>query len=134
MPFFGMPLCLTGFFSAAASGIIDLDSRLCGRACFMHRRSAAHERENLKAYKILAAKVLLKPPAAASWCTMSGQRVQAKKYGAMKPEQKKRGNCDVEKTGTQAAVGRFGHNAAGGGAGRVRACRVGCAEGGAERA
>ena len=84
MPFFGMPLCLTGFFSAAASGIIDLDSRLCGRACFMHRRSAAHERENLKAYKILAAKVLLKPPAAASWYAMSGQRVRAKKYGAMK--------------------------------------------------
>ena len=41
-----------------------MDSRLCGRACFMHRRSAAHERENLKAYKILAAKVLLKPPEA----------------------------------------------------------------------
>ncbi len=64
------------FFSTAASGIIDLDSRLCGRACFMHRRSAAHERENLKAYKILAAKVLLKPPAAASWYAMSGPRVR----------------------------------------------------------
>lgn len=84
MPFFGMPLCLTGFFSTAASGIIDLDSRLCGRACFMHRRSAAHERENLKAYKILAAKVLLKPPAAASWYAMSGQRCEPQARHALR--------------------------------------------------
>lgn len=61
MPFFGMPLCLTGFFSTAVSDIINLRSRLRGCACFVRRRSAAHERENLKAYKILEAKILLRP-------------------------------------------------------------------------